>query len=169
MFDKKGVFWFLGLTFGLTWLCDLAIYLRGGLGLPGWMNLVQLSAMMPAFSAIVLGLFFFPESPIFHKRPAGRGRWFYYFFLLYVLLHVIGVLCVWLDPSPGMGEIVSLHHSTAAPGGTAPSRRAALRRRSRGNGPRLAVLGQLALLAALWPGNRRFLRPHRRRSTPSSA
>jgi len=29
MFDKKGVFWFLGLTFGLTWLIDLVIYLRG--------------------------------------------------------------------------------------------------------------------------------------------
>jgi hypothetical protein len=28
MFDKKDVFWFLGLTFGLTWLIDLVIYLR---------------------------------------------------------------------------------------------------------------------------------------------
>jgi hypothetical protein len=25
MFDKKGVFWFLGLTFGLTWLLDLTV------------------------------------------------------------------------------------------------------------------------------------------------
>ena len=36
MFDKKGVFWFLGLTFGLTYLIDLVIYLRGGLTGPGW-------------------------------------------------------------------------------------------------------------------------------------
>jgi hypothetical protein len=25
MFDRKGVFWFLGLTFGLTWLLDLTV------------------------------------------------------------------------------------------------------------------------------------------------
>ncbi len=83
MFDKKGVYWFLGLTFGLTYLIDLAIYLRGGLTSPGWYNAIWLTGMMPAFSAILLGLFFFPESSIFYKRPAGRGRWFHYFFLLY--------------------------------------------------------------------------------------
>ena len=57
MFDKKGVFWFLGLTFGLTWLLDLAIYLRGGLATPGMITILQLQMLLPAFSAIVLGLF----------------------------------------------------------------------------------------------------------------
>jgi membrane protease YdiL (CAAX protease family) len=86
MFDKKGVFWFLGLTFGLTWLLDLVIYLRGGLGAPGAINVVQLQMMMPALSAIVLGLFFLPQSPIYHRRPAGRGRWFYYIYLLFTVI-----------------------------------------------------------------------------------
>lgn len=91
IFDKKGVFWFLGLTFGLTWLIDLAIYLRGGLSSPGWPFSLQLSMLMPAFSVILLGLFFTPRSPIFYKRPAGWGRWFQYFFLLYTLIIAIGI------------------------------------------------------------------------------
>jgi len=108
MFDKKGVFWFLGLTFGLTYLIDLAIYLRGGLTGPGWYLALALSGMMPAFSAILLGLFFFPESPIFHKRPAGRARWFYYYFLLYTVIIAIGVISIWLVPSDETIEIVSI-------------------------------------------------------------
>jgi membrane protease YdiL (CAAX protease family) len=108
MFDKKGVFWFLGLTFGLTYLIDLVIYLYGGLTGPGWYNAVWLTGMMPAFSAILLGLFFLPGSPIYYRRPAGRGRWFYYFFLLYTLIIAIGVIGIWLVPSDGMIEMVSI-------------------------------------------------------------
>jgi membrane protease YdiL (CAAX protease family) len=108
MFDKKGVFWFLGLTFGLTYLIDQIIYLRGGLTGPGWYLAVALSGMMPAFSAILLGLFFFPQSPIFHKRPAGRGRWFYVYFLLYTVSIAIGVISIWLVPSDGTIKMVSI-------------------------------------------------------------
>ena len=64
---------FLGLTFGLTWLLDLVVYLRGGLATAGVTTLLQLQMLLPAFSAIVLGLFFFRESPIYRGRPAGRG------------------------------------------------------------------------------------------------
>jgi membrane protease YdiL (CAAX protease family) len=108
MFDKKGVFWFLGLTFGLTYLIDLGIYLKGGLTGPGWYNAIWLVAIMPAFSAILLGLFFLPASPIYHKRDAGRGRWFYYFFLLYTAIIAIGVISVWLVPSDQMIELVTI-------------------------------------------------------------
>jgi membrane protease YdiL (CAAX protease family) len=106
--DKKGLFWFLGLTFGLTYLIDLCIFLRGGLTGPGWYNALALTGMMPAFSAILLGLFFFPESPIYYKRPAGRGRWFYVFFLLYTLSIAIGVISIWLVPSDEMIKMVSI-------------------------------------------------------------
>jgi membrane protease YdiL (CAAX protease family) len=108
IFDKKGVFRFLGLTFGLTYLIDLVIYLRGGLTGPGWYMAIALTGMMPAFSAILLGLFFLPESPIFHKRPVGRGRWFYYFFLLYTLIIAIGVISIWLFPSDRMIEMATI-------------------------------------------------------------
>ncbi len=90
---------FLGLTFGLTWLLNLAIYLRGGLRIPGIVSILQLQMLLPAFSAIVLGLFFFPESPIYRNRPAGRGRWFYYYFLLLTLIYAIGALVIWLSPA----------------------------------------------------------------------
>jgi membrane protease YdiL (CAAX protease family) len=108
MFDKKGVFWFLGLTFGLTWLIDLAIYLSGGLTGPGWYNALTLTGMIPAFSAILLGLFFLPGSPIYYRRPAGRGRWFYYFFLLWTVIIAIGVFTIWLVPSDGTIKMASI-------------------------------------------------------------
>jgi uncharacterized protein len=92
---------FLGLTFGLTYLLDLAIYLRGGLSTPGMTTILQLQMLLPAFSAILLGVFFFPESPIYHGRPAGRGRWFYYYFLLLTVVYAIGALGIWLFPAQG--------------------------------------------------------------------
>jgi membrane protease YdiL (CAAX protease family) len=100
---------FLGLTFGLTYLLNLAIYLRGGLGTPGMGSLLQLQMLLPAFSAIVLGLFFFPESPIYHRRAAGRGRWFYYYFLGLTVIYAVGSLSVWLAPTQGtITQIASL-------------------------------------------------------------
>ena len=90
---------FLGLTFGLTWLLNLTIYLRGGLNSPGIVAVLQLQMLLPAFSAIVLGLFFFPESPIYRKKSAGRGRWFYYYFLLLTLIYALGTLAIWLSPA----------------------------------------------------------------------
>jgi membrane protease YdiL (CAAX protease family) len=101
MFNKKSVFWFLGLTFSLTWLIDLVIYLRGDYDSLLTMSLIQLSGLMPAFSAILLGVFFFPESPIFRKRSTGRGRWFYYIFLAITVIFALVVLIQWFVPVQG--------------------------------------------------------------------
>jgi membrane protease YdiL (CAAX protease family) len=98
---------FLGLTFGLTYLLDLAVYLRGGLKIPGIVAILQLQMLLPAFCAIVLGLFFFPESPIYRKRPAGRGRWFYYYFLLLVLVYALGAVVIWFSPSQSIIAVLS--------------------------------------------------------------
>jgi len=98
---------FLGLTFGLTLLLDLAIYLRGGLSASGVAPLLQFQMMLPAFSAILLGLFFFPESPIYRHRDAGRGRWFYYFFLVMTVLFMIGAIGMGLFPSQSIVVIFS--------------------------------------------------------------
>jgi membrane protease YdiL (CAAX protease family) len=98
---------FLGLTFGLTWLLDLAIYLRGGLQIPGIVAALQLQMLLPAFSAIVLGLFFFPESPIYRRKPAGRGRWFYYYFLVLTLIYAVGTLVMWFSPTQGTISVLS--------------------------------------------------------------
>ncbi len=99
---------FLGLTFGLTWLLDLAIYLRGGLRIQGIVAVLQLQMLLPALSAILLGLFFFPESPIFRRRNAGLGRWFYYYFLLVALIYALGTLILWLSPAQNIIRILSI-------------------------------------------------------------
>jgi membrane protease YdiL (CAAX protease family) len=108
MFDKKGVFWFLGLTFGLTYLIDLFIFLRGFRTDPGWYQALALTGMTPAFSAILLELFFLPGSSIYYRRPAGRERWFYVYFLLYTVSIAIGVVSIWLVPSDETVEMVSI-------------------------------------------------------------
>ena len=111
--NNPGVNWrhvgaFLGLTFGLTYLLDLAIYLGGGLAAPGMVTKLQMQMLLPAFSAIVLGLFFFPESPIYYRRPAGKGRWFYYFFLLLTVVYALGVLSIWHTPSEDSALLLGL-------------------------------------------------------------
>jgi len=72
---------------------------RGGLGAPGMGTVLQFQMLLPAFSAIVLGLFVFHESPIYRGRAAGRERWFYYYFLLLTVVYAIGALVGWLSPA----------------------------------------------------------------------
>ncbi|MGE5139077.1 MAG: CPBP family intramembrane glutamic endopeptidase [Rudaea sp.] len=98
---------FLALTFGLTYLLDLAIYLRGGLASRGIVAVLQLQMLLPAFSAIALGLFFFPESPIYRGRPSGRGRWFYFYFLLLTVTYAVGALVVLTAPTQQVIALVS--------------------------------------------------------------
>ncbi len=98
---------FLALTFGLTWLIDLVIYLRGGLDIPGTTTVIQLQMLMPAFSAIVLCMFFFPESLLFHSRAFGWGRWFYHYFLLLTLIYALSVVGMMLNPTQGMLALVA--------------------------------------------------------------
>jgi len=92
------VAWFLGLTFGLTWLLDLALYLLGGLANPSTMLLLQFQMLLPAFSAMLLGAFFFKDSPIFYRTNHGASRWFVYFYLLLTGLYLIGGIVGLIKP-----------------------------------------------------------------------
>jgi membrane protease YdiL (CAAX protease family) len=98
---------FLGLTFGLTWLLDLVIYLRGGLTSMSSLTVLQFQMLLPAFSAIFLGLFFFRESPIHRSRDVGRGRWFYYYFLGLTIIFGVGVVAAWFTSSQATVAVVS--------------------------------------------------------------
>jgi membrane protease YdiL (CAAX protease family) len=98
---------FLGLTFGLTWLLNLAMYLRGGIDRPGAVTVLQFQMLLPAFSAILLGLRWFPESPLYYRRAAGRPRWFYYYFLLMTVVFGLGALGVSLAPDQGPVTILA--------------------------------------------------------------
>jgi len=85
---------YIGLTFGLSWLLDLVLYLNGGLTTPAAKLMLQLQMMLPDFAALVLGVCFFKESPVCHKTNRTASRWFiYYYFLMtfaYLAAAVVG-------------------------------------------------------------------------------
>jgi membrane protease YdiL (CAAX protease family) len=92
------VAWFLGLAFGLTWLADLVLYLNGGLAGPLAALLLQFQMLMPAFSAMLLGAFFFKESPIYYRFNRTASSWFVYFYILLTCLYLVGVIAALLQP-----------------------------------------------------------------------
>lgn len=120
--DSMGVNWrqvglFLGLTFGLTWLLDLMLYFAGGLKVPGRGTILQLQMLLPATSAILLGTFFFPNSPLYYKVNRTAVRWFTYFFMLQTLLYVIAAFLVVLKPD--LSQALSAVEAMLALGGLA--------------------------------------------------
>jgi len=92
------VTWFLGLAFGLSWLADLVLYLNGGLTSPVASLLLQFQMLLPAFSAMFLGAFFFKESPIYYRVNRSVTRWFVYFYLVLTLLYLIGLIAGLIQP-----------------------------------------------------------------------
>jgi membrane protease YdiL (CAAX protease family) len=92
------VAWFLGLAFGLTWLLNLVLYLDGGLTSPSATLLLQLQMLLPAFSAMLLGAFFFKDSPIFYRTNHGISRWFVYFYLLLTGLFLVSAIVCLFQP-----------------------------------------------------------------------
>ncbi len=99
------VAWFLGLAFGLTWLVDLCLYLNGGLSNPSASLVLQFQMLLPAFSAMLLGAFFFKDSPIFYRSNRGAARWFVYFYFLLTGLYLVGVIAGLIQP--GLGATIA--------------------------------------------------------------
>ncbi len=97
----KHVAWFISLAFGLAWLVDLALYLSGGLANPGTALLLQFQMLLPAFSAMLLGAFFFKDSPIFYRSNSGASRWFVYYYFLLTGLYLIGSIVTLIQPDLG--------------------------------------------------------------------
>ena len=89
---------FLGLAFGLTWLVDLVLYLNGGLSNPATTLLLQFQMLLPAFSAMFLGVFFFKESPLYVKTNHRTSRWFVYFYFLLTFLYLLGAIAALVQP-----------------------------------------------------------------------
>jgi membrane protease YdiL (CAAX protease family) len=80
---------FLAVTFTCTYALDLILHLGWGYGnnvATG--TLLQLQMLIPATVAIVLQLFVFKTSPIYHLRQGSR--WFFYVYLGYVALFSLG-------------------------------------------------------------------------------
>ncbi len=94
----KQVGTFLGLTFVLTWSLDLALFLTGGLEKPAAMMALQTQMLLPAFSAMLLGMFFFKDSPIYNQTNRTRSRWFIWFYLAFTLLYIAATVTVFFLP-----------------------------------------------------------------------
>ena len=106
------VVWYLGLAFGVSWLVDLVLYLNGGLKSPAATILLQFQMLMPAFSAILLGTFFFKESPIYFRSNRTVSRWFVYFYLLFTLVSLSGAIACLIQPE----QIVTISSLLLLPG-----------------------------------------------------
>jgi membrane protease YdiL (CAAX protease family) len=94
----RQVAWYLGVTFGLTWLVDLTLYLTGGLANPATKLLLQFQMLLPAFSAMLLGAFFFKGSPIYYRSNRGPSRWFVYFYFVLTGLYLAGAIVGLVQP-----------------------------------------------------------------------
>lgn len=106
---------FLGLTFGLTGVLNLILWLTVGYTAhPGLGLLLQLQMLLPAFSAILLELFFFEESALYALRQEkDRVCWFFYFFLGYTVLYVLACAMALLSddlviPAAAVTQIATL-------------------------------------------------------------
>ncbi len=94
----RQVLLFLGITFLLTWLVDGVLFLKGGLIHPAAVLVLQFQMLLPAFSAMILGLFVFKQSPIYFKTNRTTSRWFVWFFIGFTLLFAGAVVYAFLDP-----------------------------------------------------------------------
>jgi len=90
---------FLGLSFGLAWLLELGLYLAGGLGHPGTQAVLQAVMLMPALSALVLGMFVWRDSPLYLRTNRTVSRWFCLYYLLMTAICVASALAgLFLSP-----------------------------------------------------------------------
>jgi uncharacterized protein len=98
---------FVGLTFAITYLLDLGLYLTVGYSShPATVMLLQLQMLLPAAVAIFLQLVLFRNSPLF--RLKGPARWFFYFYLAYTLVYVALAVSVALMPGAVWATAASL-------------------------------------------------------------
>jgi uncharacterized protein len=95
----KQVGGFLGLTFALTWLLDLVMYLKGGLKNPSVGMTLQFQMLIPAASAIILGMFFYKDSPLYYKTNRTVSRWFFYYYLLVAAIYLAAVIACFINPA----------------------------------------------------------------------
>jgi membrane protease YdiL (CAAX protease family) len=93
---------YLGLAFGLSWLLDLGMYLSGGLSNPAAPLLLQFQMLLPAFSALLLGTFFFRESPVYYKTNRTASRWFAYYYFFMTFAYAVAAVLGLVQPAQGL-------------------------------------------------------------------
>ena len=76
------------MTFALTWLLDLFLWLTVGYSSPAAGLILQLQMLLPAFSVMLPGTFLFCGSHLNLRRLRGPARWLVFYFLAYTLVYV---------------------------------------------------------------------------------
>lgn len=98
---------FVALTFAVTYLLDLVLYLTVGYSNhPATTMLLQLQMLLPAAVAIVLQLLVFRNSPLYHLQ--GPARWFFYFYLAYTLIFAGLAVSVLVVPNTLWASVASV-------------------------------------------------------------
>ncbi len=93
------VVFFLALTFGLTWVLDLLLWLSGGFQNPAVTLLaLQLQMLLPAFAAILLQLLIWRSHPAIAESGLLKPRLFLLAFLVFSLAYACLVGWVLLVP-----------------------------------------------------------------------
>ena len=80
---------FLAVTFGLTVLLNLAVWLTGGLVCPAATRIIGLQMLVPAFSAILLHKFVSRDSPIDIRSCRAKPRWVFSLFLAFIVASAV--------------------------------------------------------------------------------
>ena len=103
----KQVGLFLGLTFGLTYLLDLILYLTIGYSQhPATTMLLQVQMLIPAAVAIALQIFVFGNSPNYRLKESPR--WFFYYYLAYTVIYALLAVSVLIVPEPIYATVANL-------------------------------------------------------------
>jgi membrane protease YdiL (CAAX protease family) len=97
---------FVGLTFGLTWLLDLALLLTGGYGQPQTLVALQLQMLIPAACAITLGFGSSRFGPRRIRESAGRARAFFRAFQGFTLAYAAIAAAALI--APGLSATMTL-------------------------------------------------------------
>jgi uncharacterized protein len=80
---------FIAMTIVVSWSINLLLALTAGYGSNSvTINSLQLQMLIPAFFAMVLGVFAFKNSPLYFRTNHSATRWFFYAFMLFTLLFV---------------------------------------------------------------------------------
>lgn len=90
---------FVGLTFALTWLLNVGLYLAGGLTSPTASVVLVTQMLLPAFFAILLETFVFTDSRLYFKVYRGPARLFTYYYLGSTLLLIAATVVLLAAPA----------------------------------------------------------------------
>jgi len=96
---QRKVIRFIVLTFVLTYSLNLGMALAFNFKLPAEARTSMMTMMLvPAFSAIVLKMFFEKDSEIYFRTFREKTRLFFYFFLLYFAVFLTLSVASWSSP-----------------------------------------------------------------------